>query len=87
MDCPYHQALQPSNARVCYARAPHSPEEAEMSADKLRSVIAEARDLGVSIMMLAAASRSPARKFSTSQPISPRLSFRSSPTAYCSTMR
>jgi len=37
----------------CYARAQHRPEEAEMSADKLRSVIAEARDLGVSIMMLA----------------------------------
>ncbi len=37
----------------CYARVQHRPEEAEMSADKLRSVIAEARDLGVSIMMLA----------------------------------
>jgi MoaA/NifB/PqqE/SkfB family radical SAM enzyme len=37
----------------CYARAQQRSPEAEMSADKLRSVIAEARDLGVSIILLA----------------------------------
>lgn len=37
----------------CYAHAQHREQEAEMSADKLRSVIAEARDLGVSIILLA----------------------------------
>lgn len=37
----------------CYARAQHRPAEAEMSADKLRSVIAEASEIGVSIMLIA----------------------------------
>jgi MoaA/NifB/PqqE/SkfB family radical SAM enzyme len=37
----------------CYARAQHRSAEAEMSADKLRSVIAEAAELGVSIILIA----------------------------------
>ena len=37
----------------CYARALHRSPEAEMSASKLRSVIAEARDLGISIILIA----------------------------------
>jgi MoaA/NifB/PqqE/SkfB family radical SAM enzyme len=37
----------------CYARAQHPTAEVEMTADKLRGVIAEADTLGVSIMMLA----------------------------------
>ena len=37
----------------CYAHAQHRSAEPEMSADKLRSVIAEARELGISIILLA----------------------------------
>jgi MoaA/NifB/PqqE/SkfB family radical SAM enzyme len=37
----------------CYARALHRSPETEMSASKLRSVIAEARDLGISIILIA----------------------------------
>ena len=37
----------------CYARALHHSPEAEMSADKLRSVIAEAEAMGISIIMIA----------------------------------
>jgi MoaA/NifB/PqqE/SkfB family radical SAM enzyme len=37
----------------CYARAQHRSPEAEMSAQKLRSVIAEADEIGVSIILIA----------------------------------
>ena len=37
----------------CYARAHHRPLEAEMDGAKLRSVIAEADELGISIILLA----------------------------------
>jgi len=37
----------------CYARAHHRSPEAEMAADELRSMIAEADELGMSIMLLA----------------------------------
>jgi MoaA/NifB/PqqE/SkfB family radical SAM enzyme len=37
----------------CYAHALHRSTEAEMSADKLRSVIAEADEIGVSIILIA----------------------------------
>lgn len=37
----------------CYARAQHRPVEREMGHDQLRSVIAEAKDLGISFVFLA----------------------------------
>jgi len=40
------------NCKGCYARAQHRP-EAEMSASRLRAVVAEAAELGVSIMLIA----------------------------------
>jgi MoaA/NifB/PqqE/SkfB family radical SAM enzyme len=41
------------HCKGCYARAQRPHSEPEMSPDKLRSVIAEARDLGVSIILIA----------------------------------
>ena len=41
------------HCKGCYARAQRPYDEPEMSPDKLRSVIAEARDLGVSIILIA----------------------------------
>ncbi|MEM1486136.1 radical SAM protein [Oscillospiraceae bacterium PP1C4] len=41
------------HCKGCYSKAQHRPVEKEMSHDKLRSVIREARDLGVSFIFLA----------------------------------
>ena len=41
----------------CYAQAHHRPSSGEMSGEKLRAVLDEARQLGISLVLLAGGSR------------------------------
>lgn len=41
------------NCKGCYSKAQHRPTETELDSEKLRSVIAEARDLGISFIFIA----------------------------------